>query len=93
MVLQHPTLLDSVPFLPVVRIIQTLNSPCQVSTYLPRPLKMRLIFYALEDLVHWLLEGSVASFGALFRALPEGPWFSLISLLKFLRAKIFEGLQ
>ena len=56
MILQHPTLLGRMLFVPVVSIMQVLISLRRIPSHLVRPPKERFVLNPIYDLVHWLLE-------------------------------------
>ena len=56
MILQHPTLLDGMALIPMIRTIQALVPPRQVTPHLVQLFKIQLILNLIYDLVHWLFE-------------------------------------
>ena len=56
MIFRHSTLLDRMPFVSVVSIIQVLILSRGIPSHLVRPSKERFVLNSIYDLVHWLLE-------------------------------------
>lgn len=88
MILQNPTLLSGVPFIPVVNAIKILISSRRIAPHLAWPPKVWLILYPLQNLMHRLLKRHIylpcPSIGFLNPQIPFGSQ-SKTSLSRLLR--------